>query len=103
MKLYYDRDGNEIDIKERAELFEKDRVVWYDELLNWYCVSTVYIGLNHNFYWGQPLIFETMVFQIDENGERSDESYDMDRHADHELAIKWHADMVAKRAEMEMV
>jgi hypothetical protein len=32
-----------------------------------YCVSTVHLGLNHQFGEGPPLIFETMVFGADGN------------------------------------
>lgn len=31
-------------------------------------ISTVFLGLNHNFYKGGPLIFETMVFEEGKDG-----------------------------------
>jgi len=39
-----------------------DRVVAQTELPNGYFVSTVFLGLDHNFLRGPPLVFETMVF-----------------------------------------
>jgi len=87
--MYYDRDGNEISTAEWAEMVEGDHKrmeEWTDgdlpeeeepwtnkrvgntnvgELL----VSTVWMGLNHAFGAGPPLIFETMVFGLDDGDE----------------------------------
>ena len=32
--------------------------------INQYLISTVFLGVDHNFYGGDPLLFETMVFKI---------------------------------------
>lgn len=62
--LYYDWDGHPMDLWAWAELMENslDRHV-ADEMVGSVRVSTVWLGLNHNWSGeGPPLIFETMVF-----------------------------------------
>ena len=62
--LYYDRDGSPLDLAEWARRFEDtdyrrvDRTV----LPNGYEVSTVWLGVDHNWGGVRPHIFETMVF-----------------------------------------
>lgn len=64
--FYYDWHGNPISLRQWVDLFDHtDRTVAKDtvtvdgkDLL----VSTVYLGNNHQFGDGPPLIFETMVF-----------------------------------------
>jgi len=65
----YDRQGNSMDLMEWAakmEDVEYKRVA--QDVVGDTTVSTVWLGLNHNFGPGKPLIFETMVF----GGEHSD-------------------------------
>lgn len=50
-------------------------------------VSTVWLGLNHNYGGGKPLIFETMVFY------RSMSDLDMDRYSTEAEAIQGHKKM----------
>ncbi len=50
-------------------------------------VSTVFVGLNHNFGRGEPLLYKTIVF----GGELDNE---MDRYATKEQALKGHKRMV---------
>lgn len=64
MGMYYDIDGNPLELLDWARLFEDDEYkriaathvgdVW---------ISTVWLGLNHS-PWGHgpPVIFETMIF-----------------------------------------
>lgn len=52
-------------------------------------VSTVFLGLDHSFGNGPPLLFETLVF----GGELADE---MDRYETYEQAEAGHKTMVAK-------
>lgn len=65
---YYDRHGRPIDGRMWGQLFarqEYKRVLW-TRLRGGKRVSTVWLGLNHNFHDdGPPLIFETMVFGHD--------------------------------------
>ena len=73
MSIYYDKSGAPIDMLTWASLFEDHanrqiaRTVIGDV-----CVSTVWLGMNHSFGSGPPLIFETMVFggALDEECER---------------------------------
>ena len=51
-------------------------------------VSTVFLGLDHNFFGGTPLLFETLVF----GGEHAD---DMERYATLDEARRGHDRMVA--------
>lgn len=64
--LYYDKDGKPItDTLEWAKKFEdrEYRKVGYTKLTNTVLVSTVWLGLDHDFLEeGAPIIFETMVF-----------------------------------------
>lgn len=59
----YDRDGSPIDHMRWAELFgdrEYARIAedWHGQSR----VSTVWMGMDHSFGRGPPLIFETMIF-----------------------------------------
>lgn len=65
MSEYYDRQGNPLDMFEWAEMLEdgKQKRVAETTLPDGKWVSTVWLGLNHRFGPGPPLIFETMVFR----------------------------------------
>ncbi|MFE6966818.1 hypothetical protein ACFVAJ_17040 [Agromyces sp. NPDC057679] len=59
---FYDRSGREVSREEGVALFGEDRVVAQDMCVAGY-VSTVHLVLDHNHSGeGDPLIFETMVF-----------------------------------------
>jgi len=63
---YYDRQGNPIDMTTWANMAEDmtlKRVASTDLAKVW--VSTVWLGLDHAFMDGPPLIFETMIFKRD--------------------------------------
>ena len=64
MSEYHDRNGDAITADQWAALFRDQayKRVASDELGDIF-VSTVWLGLNHNFDPdGEPLIFETMIF-----------------------------------------
>jgi hypothetical protein len=66
---YYDRDGKPISQDVWVEwLSNKDYKVIAHTVMSdgKHMVSTVWLGLNHNFIGKTPLIFETMVFAADE-------------------------------------
>jgi hypothetical protein len=67
---YYDRDGKPMDMMAWARTFEDNayRTVEQTDLPNGVLVSTVWLGLDHQFGDGPPLIFETMVFGDRESG-----------------------------------
>ena len=56
-----------------------------------YVVSTIFLGLDHSFGEGPPLIFETMVFPLGQWNEQ-----DMDRYSTLKEAKAGHAAMVKK-------
>ena len=60
---HYDKRGNRITLREWCMLWEmKDYQILKQEYVGDYWVSTVWLGLDHAFGEGPPLIFETMVF-----------------------------------------
>lgn len=62
-RVQYDRDGQPISLERLEQLLaDRDyRVVARDEV-GPYLVSTVWLGVDHRFGEGAPVIFETMVF-----------------------------------------
>ncbi|HEX3455434.1 MAG TPA: hypothetical protein VHS03_12475, partial [Gaiellaceae bacterium] len=60
--MHYDRDGLPLTLREWALRLEdaEYRIVERSEVDGW-IVSTVWLGINHRFTPGPPLIFETMV------------------------------------------
>jgi hypothetical protein len=86
--LYFDKDGSPLSSFEFAALFESTdyrRIAW-DEIPPHGYISTVWLGLDHNFRGsGPPIIFETMVFLHEA------ESKVQVRYATLEDAIRGHA------------
>lgn len=70
MSYYYDRQGNPTDAAEFERTFT-DRHVGNDTIGD-VEVSTVFLGIDHSFGSGPPLLFETMVFggELDQEQER---------------------------------
>src|SRR5438552_481269 len=77
------------DVKEWARWFEKaDRKVAATTLGESF-ISTVFLGLDHQYINGPPLLFETLVFGGPFDGET-------DRYSTWEEAEKGHEDMVRR-------
>jgi len=77
----------------------EDRVVKQTTVPDSDClVSTVFIGLNHQFGSGLPLLFETIVFTIDADTERLtvDDRFDMVRYSFYSDAEEGHENTVRK-------
>lgn len=56
------------DLLEWAKWFDTaDRIVKQDSLPGEVRVSTVFLGIDHGYFDGHPLLFETMVFSPDKN------------------------------------
>ena len=88
---YYNREGKEIDLDTWEKfLSDTNYKIIKQENVGKYWVSTVWLGLNHQYGEGEPLIFETMVFK----GKESD--LDCERYTTEEEAIKGHQKMVKK-------
>ena len=62
---YYDKQGNPITLEQYVKL-NKDpyRRVGYS-IVGQFKVSTIWIGIDNNFGFGNKAIFETMVFPLD--------------------------------------
>lgn len=63
-KLWMDKEGNPIDARRWAELHGDDSYMRIgEERMPGMWVSTVWLGINHNFApQGPPILFETMIF-----------------------------------------
>jgi hypothetical protein len=68
---YYDREGNPLEsIQEYGKLHQdEDYKIVAKTTVGQYEVSTVWLGMNHQYDEGPPLIFETMIFGGDRDGE----------------------------------
>lgn len=60
--FYYDRQGRPISSAEVETLWMQDRRVALTDLGRLGRVSTVWLGIDHGYGEGPPLIFETMIF-----------------------------------------
>ena len=72
---FYYLDGQEVkptlDAKKWSQEFERAHCIVAQTDVGSYWVSTVFIGIDHNFFGdGPPLVFETMIFRNEPNGER---------------------------------
>lgn len=88
---YFDRDGNPLGLLEWGKLLEdrEYKVVGQDRVKGWW-VSTVWLGLDHRFGPGEPLIFETMTFDPWQDEQMQDRySTLQDAKDGHELACAW--------------
>jgi len=83
-----------VDLMTWAKWIEKpvNKIIRQDVLVNGKFVSTVFLGIDHNFGVGKPLLFETMVFS--EKGNFRD--LDMDRYSTWDEASKGHEKMVKR-------
>jgi hypothetical protein len=86
--MYFDRQGQPMTYEAWVERFRDFgyRVIAKTEVSPEVQVSTVWLGLNHNWDDGPPLIFETLVFGGPMDGE-------MLRYATEEEAVKGHESM----------
>jgi hypothetical protein len=61
-----------------------------EDMINGNHISTVWLGLDHNYYGGPPLLFETMVFGQDGNDVYMDRYYTWDEAIEgHKKAVQW--------------
>lgn len=92
--MHFDRKGLPMTSEDWSRSFEDAaaRRVALDKLENGYEVSTVWLGLNHGFGPGPPLIFETLVFGPD--GRPDDE--ECERYSTEAEALAGHVAMVER-------
>ena len=93
MELYILEEKEPVLIKDRllwARFFEntESRIVAYTTIED-IRISTVFLGTDHRFGDGPPLLFETLVFDGELDGE-------MDRYSTWEEAEKGHDEMVKR-------
>jgi hypothetical protein len=93
---YYDKAGNPIDMETFGNLhgdpdYKRVALTVTDK----HAISTVWLGLDHQYGDGPPIIFETMVFSADSwnNGGGLHEE-DMRRYSTEADALEGHAEMV---------
>lgn len=67
MRSHYDKDGARLTLFEFIALFDNEEYcrVALDEIAGVGTLSTVWLGIDHNFCGGAPLIFETMAFSVE--------------------------------------
>jgi len=91
---WYGRDGQPLAEGDRERLLSDRtyRVVAQTTLANGWFVSTVWLGLDHGYGAGPPLIFETMIFDRAADGGfgRGDSVY-QERYATEAEALAGHA------------
>lgn len=95
MSFYYDRQGNPTTVDEFEKIYSGDRHVGLTDI-GGITVSTVFLGIDHSFGSGPPLLFETMVFDP-AAGPLDEEQV---RYSTEEQAAAGHAAMV-ERVKME--
>ena len=95
MSNFYDKDGTQLELMEWAKKIESVDYKRVDltTLEDGTKISTVWLGSDHQFGEGPPLIFETMVFHDEDD--RPDE-LDMERYATLEEAQVGHEEMVER-------
>ena len=100
MSEFYDRQGNPLGIHQWGSLLKKEEIQRVREttLSDGKWISTVWLGLDHNFGPGPPLIFETMVFTKDGEGR----TLDCERYSTEQEAIAGHEAMVEKWVSREL-
>lgn len=99
--MYYKLDENKnvipSSLEEWANFIEGNSPTNYrhvgDEVINGYRISTVFLGLCHNFYHNSaniPIVFETMIFKEDKSLDYQ-ERYSTWKEAEegHKRAIEW--------------
>jgi hypothetical protein len=90
---HYGKDGEPISFRAWAELFgQEDYKRVAETTVGSYWVSTVWLGINHNFMGDPPLIFETMVFNT-VDGSLADDKY-MERYSTIQQAEQGHGHIV---------
>lgn len=92
----YSPDGEPCTLQECSEYRRTQKFLKQEDLPSGVWVSTVYLGFNHRFGDGPPLIFETMVFPGAMADDGSMVELDVDRYSSKEAALAGHQRMVEK-------
>lgn len=100
MSRYYDRQGKPISMEEWSRFLNDPSYQRVAQTTgSGRFVSTVWLGLDHRHGGGgPPLIFETMVFPIDKNGDVEYHELDAERYSTEEEALAGHEKMAKGHA-----
>lgn len=101
MDWYFNRQGQPVSQEEWVANFALDRRVAVTDLGKLGRVSTVFLGMNHAYGGGPPLIFETMIFDgpMDQYMDRySTEDEALDGHGFAVLALMFYKPVGARPA-----
>ena len=101
--MYYDYDGQPITMEQWGELYQHERHVAETTLEDGTYISTVWLGLDHSFGSGPPLIYETMVFRDGDGDECERYTYRHQAVEGHKLMVMrvTNPDLEAMDAEQE--
>lgn len=89
MSEFYNKNGKPINITLWGKLFkDADYKIVRATTTDDVTVSTVWLGVNHRFGEGQPLIFETMIFGGNNDGYQERYSTLGEARAGHERIVK---------------
>lgn len=88
--MYYDRQGKEITAEDFSRLHTPEYATVCRTESNGWLISTVWLGIDHNFGGSPPLIFETMVFRPSGDGSTSLDDVYCRRHYTEEQAMDGH-------------
>jgi hypothetical protein len=93
---WYNRDGDKITTEEVNRLLgDNEYKIVKQTQVGSYFVSTVWLGLDHNYLSdGPPIIFETMVFATSPNVEGLGPDLDSRRYSTEAQALEGHEEMV---------
>ena len=100
MTNWYNKKGEKVSMEEASKLLGEDKIV-KQETIGKYRVSTVFLGLNHRYDVGPPLIFETMVFALEEDGSVNYSELETERYSTEEQALRGHKEIVEKWSKKE--
>ena len=90
--MYFDMEGIPITLRQWSDamaISARDLRVIRSEYIGSYFISTVWLGLDHSFDSGPPLIFETMIFDKSGNPDSWSDIY-MDRYPTKAEALEGH-------------
>jgi hypothetical protein len=92
----YDPKGRRISTKQWAEMMRDPAIKRVcGDMVDGLAVSTVWLGMNHAFGSGRPLIFETMIFDHTDGSKRPWADLWMTRYSTMDEAIAGHRYVVA--------
>lgn len=94
---YYDRLGQPISVERWSQLLHEDEGSYKrvaEDQVGPYWVSTVWLGLDHGFNRGAPVIFETMVFATSDHMQGLGPDMDCRRYSTEDEARAGHDETV---------